>query len=208
MKSLVTLSALVAATIGSAGASVVQYNTNGSAFSNTSAGVGNGTSGVGTVLSVSNGTAGITLTYNGPGAPPTANVILGSPTNLSYGYFDLNYTGSGTVNVPSFTFTVNVNDITTGLSGNFAGFATPATVTANTSTINIFYTPLTFTLTPDKFVINSPTAIVAPTSLQGQASIQGSVSNTTAPEPGTMFLMGAGLIGVAFTARKKFANRG
>lgn len=208
MKSLVTLTALVAATIGSAGASVVQYNTNGSAFSSTSATVSNSANGANTVLSVSTGTATATLSYAGPGAPPSADVTVSSPTNISYGFFDLNYTGAGTVNIPSFVFTVHVNDITTGLNGNFVGFSTAAAVTSNSSTINIFYSPLTFTLTPDIFTINSPTSIVAPTTLVGQTSIQGQVANSTVPEPGTMFLMGAGLLGVAFTARKKFANRG
>ncbi len=207
MKSLVTLTALVAATISSAGASVVQYNTNGSAFSNTTATLSSSSNGANTVLSVTTGTASITLSYAGPGAPPTADVIVNSPTNISYGFFDLNFSGTGTVNVPMFTFTVKVNDVTNGLTGSFVGTSAPATVTSLQSTINIFDSPLTFTLGADVFNINSPTPIVAQTTLQGQSSIQGQVLSNAVPEPGTMLMMGAGLLGVAFTARKKFANR-
>ena len=132
MKLLASLAVLMAATIGTANASVLQYNTSGSNF--TGAGFTTG-SGTGTVTIVS-GSDTATLSYNGPGPGP-GTVSVNTPTNVSYGFIQLAFSGntSDSISIPAFTFTLVINDITDSATASFTGTAAPSTIAANSSTL-------------------------------------------------------------------------
>jgi hypothetical protein len=52
------------------------------------------------------------------------------------------------------------------------------------------------------FDITSPTGIVAISS-GGVTTVQGAISSTAIPEPSTFAILGAGLVGLGFIARKR-----
>jgi len=194
MKLLATLAVLAVATIGSAGAATIQYNTTGSTFMST------GTN----VLTVVSGTNTLTLTFN-----PLGNSTVTVPSGISYGVLAVSFSGSSSasITVPAFQLNLKVNNVTDSASGTFAVTSSGGTVSSAQDTVVVSFAPIPLNVGTASFTANSPLNLVSDTTLAGQTSFQGGVNFSNAPEPGTMFLLGAGLLGVGFTARKKFANR-
>ena len=194
MKSLAALAVLAVATIGSAGAATIQYNTTGSTF------VSSGTS----TLTVVSGTNTLTLAFNALG-----NSSVTVPSGISYGFLDVSYSGAAgvTITVPAFQLNLHINNVTDGKTGIFAVTSAGGTVSAAQDTVVVSFAPIPLIVGTASFTANSPLNLVSDATLAGQTSFQGGVNLTGVPEPGTMFLLGAGLLGIGFTARKKFANR-
>ena len=203
--------ALIASTailsVASASASIITYDTAGSAYV---------TGGTGQTLTVTNGSGTATLTYhppsNGSGPCTPANVCsVNAPSNISYGFFQITVSADGSYTIPAFTFDLLLSDDSDALpSVTITGTSSGGTITrtgpAGSSNVDIIWSPTSINEGTALFTITSPTQIVDPTTLVGESSIQGTVSpNTGTPEPTTMLLMGAGLLGVGFIARRKKA---
>ncbi len=189
MKLFAALAVLVAATIGSASATPIQYSTTGSVFQSTGTNV------------LTAGT--VTITFNS-----IASTLVNAPTGISYGFVDVNYVSGPNQAVPAFQLNLVVNNITDGVSGMFLVTSAGGSVGQGQDTIVVSFSPIPLVLGTASFTANSPLNFTASNTLAGQTSFQGGVNLSNAPEPGTMFLLGAGLIGIGISARKKFAKRG
>ena len=203
MKLFLTFAALFTAATGLASASTVEYNTDGSAFFGAGFSSGSGTA----FATLMSGADTVILSYIGPGPGP-ADVIVDSPTNISYGFIQLTYVGNlaDTITIPAFIFSLVVNDVTCNCIATFTGTAADSTIAANSSTLNFMWAPSILT-DGHTYTIDSATAVPADNTLFGQASVQGAVSGecpATAPEPASWLLIGGGLAAIAFRTHKKF----
>ncbi len=188
-----------------ASAGVINYNTNNSTLScNGVAGCVQGTSQQVTV-------GGLTLTYtSGSGSG------VSTPSIINLG--NLLATGTGTnVNLTGLLLTIQVLSTPPGTSGNLPGGGTiSGTMSTATSGSIINWTPnntnSTFGTLPgvtisgggQSFlyqVLNPTLGIPSPIDANS-TSIQGAVSDTSAPEPATFVLLGAGLGLVGFLRRR------
>ena len=209
MKILASLAVLAAATIGSASASIINFNTVGSLFT-TVGGSPNNTN----TFTVNSGASSATVTYFNVVAAST-NFDDASPgSNIQLGVFQTTYLGTDvSIVIPSFTFVLHINEtspfVQAGTSTNTAATSSSSggSISLNSSNVNISFAPTTLTLGQTLYTVFNPTPLVAPTTGSGYSTIQGNGIGVGVPEPGTMFLLGAGLIGVGFSARKKFLNR-
>ena len=197
----------------SASAGSITYNTNAA---------GTGFAGGGLTL---NGTNGASLVFT-----PRPSTTTGTPSNVNFGIFTLFCAActsqptsgtAGSATFGSFTFNLVFTDQTDGGVGRFVGSSTGGMVYRDVSPINISWVPLVLgpltnnalsgTFGPTIINILGETNIVAPNSgvNPGQTTVEGRITSRTdipaldgIPEPGTMALIGAGLIGVRLLARK------
>jgi hypothetical protein len=167
----------------------------------------------------SSGGAAASLAFN-----PRPNSVTGTPSSVNYGYFTLfcasctTQANAGGAFFNAFTFNLIITDVSDGGSGQFTGTSSGGTVFRDVSTMLIDWVPAllgpgasnaaTGTFGPSTFRILGPTSIVAPNSgtNPGQTTVEGFVTSTldsNVPEPGTMALFGAGLIGFRLLLRKK-----
>ena len=216
-KLLMTLalgSAVFAGTVSyNTSSSIVSYNTSGSTLSC------NGVAGCvqNTVTSITLG--GLTLTYNaGSGLVPT-------PSFISLGNIVSSGTGTN-VNMTGILLTINVTSTPPGANGALPNGSIAGSLSTSTSSTSITFSPsntttlagtlpgVTITGATDSFtyqVSKTTFAIQAPSvgNPLGQTSIQGFVDgsgiNTSAPEPTTIVLMGAGL-GLVGMLRRRAAR--
>ena len=206
MKILASLAVLAAATIGSANASMINFNTTGSIFT-TVGGSPNNTN----TFTVSSGASSATVTYFNVVAAGT-NFDDASPgTNIQLGVFQTTFAGPDVnITIPAFTFVLHINEtspfVQSGNSTAAYSSSSGGTISLNSSNVNLTFAPTTLTLGQTRYTVFNPTPLVSPSTGNGFSTIQG-FGVSSVPEPSTMFLLGAGLIGVGFYARKKFLNR-
>jgi hypothetical protein len=202
----------------SASATQISFNTNttGTEFTASSGGT---ISGGGLILSDSTGDAA-TLTYLA-----NTGTTVTVPTNIDFGNFILacpSCTTSAGGTFGAFTFDIIVDDTSDGATGKFIGTSSGGTFTSNSSTISINWSTtsqppvqlgagavnaLTGNFGQTYFTINTTSAIVAPNQgvSPGETTIQGFVSSI--PEPGTLGLAGAALLGLGMLRRKKVSRQ-
>ncbi|HEY3443754.1 MAG TPA: PEP-CTERM sorting domain-containing protein [Paludibaculum sp.] len=129
-----------------------------------------------------------------------------------------------------FTFDLYITDLTDGATGRITGtsqflpVASPALVYHNVSPIRIIWSPLVLgpgqngaisgSFGPTTFTTFNPTLIVGPISgtLNGNTTIQGFVDSGfgpsgQVPEPATLGLVGATLVGLGMFGRKKTSSQ-
>lgn len=208
---LMTALGLIAA--NTAGASVFQYYdtgmflmaSGGTIFTNNTPPLG--TSSPGNAVTFSSGSQTVTITFADLATLAVPNSV-NSPSNLSYGIFDVNNGGSNTaVTVGAFTFDLTVHDLTDAGTAVFHGSSAGGTVANNSTNIVVSWSPTTSPAVGNQiFTIFTPTALVPPTTTAGETTIQGQVTPTV-PEPASMLLMGAGLLGLGFVSKRKLSNK-
>jgi hypothetical protein len=146
-----------------------------------------------------------------------------TPGNVNYGNFTLACAlcTLSTATTPvgaifnGFTFNLRVTDTSDVATGQFVGTALPGAVYLDTSTITLNWVPLQLgpgtsnalsgNFLTTSFNISPTTRIVNPTSGAqiGSTTVQGTVA-TGIPEPATIGLIGAGLLGLGVLRRKHF----
>jgi hypothetical protein len=206
------LVALTLAGIGAVAASAgtINYNTTGSTLSC------NGVSGCTQNTSSQVTVNGITLTYNADAGSGVA-----TPSIINFG--NLTATGTGTgVNLTGLLLTILVNSTPPGGSGALPNGAISGTLNTTSSTSSIVFSPNNtttgFGTLPGVVisgggkaftyqVLNTTLGLVPPTPADGitfgQTSIQGAVTDSSAPEPATLVLIGLGLGTVAMLKRRQ-----
>ncbi len=179
----------------------------------------------GLTLASMTGSLAATLTFQ-----PDVNIAIGVPSNINFGIFTLvcsacltNQTSSAIFS--PFTFDLVITDQSDGgATGEFVGTSPGGAVAFNSSTITINWLPLQLgpgtagALSGDFgstfFNITTTSRIVAPNSGAnvGQTTVQGALDSSvssisTVPEPGTLSLIGAGLIWLGLLRRRRMSGK-
>ena len=155
---------------------------------------------------------------------PNASGSSGVPSNVDYGDFLLACVNCGTqasglgTHFNAFTFDLVVIDTTDNVQGEFVGTSAGGSIWSDVSQVSISWSPLQLgpgtsnvlaglgtTFNNTFFTISSPTLIVAPNSGSpaGDTTVQGTVNSSAIPEPATLLLLGAGLLGLGVLRRKR-----
>jgi hypothetical protein len=148
----------------------------------------------------SNGTnsitvGGATITYEGVMSPETVN----APTFTNVGTFVITG-GTGTFS-DAFTLTISETVPTSGsqaVSSPISG-----EITSNSSGIELSFTPSTFSIGEATWMLYS-TPLNNPSVDGGDTTVQAFVS--VAPEPGSLGLVGAALVGIGAAFRRRMAK--
>jgi|GEM_PF-1209423 len=191
----------------------ITYNTNA---------LGTGFGGTSLQLTNASGSAA-TLTYL-----PNTNGNTGVPSNINFGIFALLCPLCSTQallvgsSFDGFAFDLIITDVTHNATGRFVGLSTGGTVFSDVSQIDIDWLPMelgpgtnnaaTGNFSSTIFQITNRTRIVAPNSglIPGQTTVQGSILSQSdfpivgeVPEPATIGLVGAMLVGLGFWGRRR-----
>ncbi len=210
---MIGLTLCVATLATRARGNTITYNTNA---------LGTGFGGTSLQLANSSGAAA-TLTYM-----PNANGDTGVPSNINFGVFALLCPNCSTQELlvgstfDGFAFELIVTDLTHNATGRFIGFSMGGTVFSNVSQIDIYWSPpeigpgttnaASGNFSSTIFQITDRTRIVAPNSgrIPGQTTVDGTILSQSdfpitaeIPEPATIGLVGAMLLGLRFWGRRR-----
>jgi len=150
------------------------------------------------------------------------NTASGAPSGINFGDFTLacptctTIAGGSGATFGAFTFDLVVTDLTdAGATGTFVGTSSGGSVFLDQSTILITWSPAQLgtgtnnaasgNFGPTDFAITPFSIIVNPTSgaQPGSTTLQGMINSSAIPEPMTLSLVGAGLLGFGLFRRKK-----
>jgi len=170
----------------SAFASSVTYSTSG-AFSGTDA------SGAG----LSNGSATITYT-------PQSSITVSTPTGINIGSLVV-AGGSGTFSNDNFTLTVWQTSPSSGSQNTSTTIS--GSVSGNSNNIVVTFAPSSFSIGQITYTLqNSTYFLVAPNTNSNTPGVTSLQANVVAPEPASLGLIGASLMGLGMAFRRRFAK--
>jgi hypothetical protein len=152
---------------------------------------------VGSILA----SGGATLTFTG--VPSTA---VDSPTNISLGAITA-AGGPGTFAGDMIVLTITQTDPTPGGSDTSSS-TIDGLITTTSNGIDLSFMPTSFTIASDPsvtYVLQSEYFLVAPNTNGGVTSLQASV--TASPEPASIGLLGASLLGFGLLTRRMRLNK-
>jgi hypothetical protein len=201
---------------GTAGAIPINFYASGAFTSSTGPIIGTistttptvGDSYTNNTISYTTGSDTISIRYEDV-ATATALAFVNAPTSVGYGFFNLDASGltsNGVVNIGQFTFDLTIHDITDGGIVIIHGSSSGGTIAQNSALVSVVWSPNTGVLGTTTWEVDTPTRLVPPNTTTGETTIQGQVTSTLIPEPASMFLMGTGLLAVAFASRRKFGQ--
>jgi len=144
------------------------------------------------------GNGSATITYT-----PQASITVNAPTGINIGAIDVTG-GTGTFTNDSFTLTITQTSPSSG-SGSTSSTIS-GTVSGNSNNIILTFSPTSMVIGGDLYTLQSSSYfLVAPntnTNTPGVTSLQ---ANVIAPEPASLGLLGASLIGLGVAFRRRMA---
>jgi hypothetical protein len=133
-----------------------------------------------------------------------ANVL--APSGASFGTVNVAVTGAGFTVLNNIVFNLIINQTIPVPFGplTIAGIISGGTITGTSSSSILSFSPA-FGDTADglRYTLTTPVGIVPPSTNFGNSTLQGFITETNAPEPASMALMGAGLAGLGLLTRRK-----
>jgi hypothetical protein len=207
---LALMTALGFSVVGTAGASSINFFASGSFNSCTGCVINTVAPAFGDTYTNNNvqfmtGSSVININYADLATATTLS-NLNSPSLASYGIFRVDDAGAtAPVTIGAFSFSLVIHDMTDAGTTTFVGSSAGGTISHNSSDVTVSWSPVTGAIGPVFWSIFTPTPLVPPTTTNGETSIQGAVTSAI-PEPASMLLMGAGLLGLGFVSRRKLAK--